>query len=113
VQTWRAHDLVDLRQGDAQDTLGAIAGPIDLLFLDGSNDLYVPVLQMLEDRLSSEAVIAADLSTGDPHHDRYRDYVYDPRNDYVTVEIPVDAGLVVSTRRRVHEGDDCGQTLMT
>lgn len=90
---------VEIRQGDALGTLEEIDWPIDLLFLDGSNDLYVAVLQMLEPRLSSHAVIAADLSHGDPHHVRYRDYLRDPKRGYLSVEIPIDAGLIVSTRR--------------
>ena len=93
--------VVELRHGDARSTLSELTGPVDLLFLDGSNDLYVPVLQLLEHRLSPDAVIAADLSAGDPHHDRYRDHVNDPTGGYVTVEIPVAAGFVVSTRPRV------------
>jgi hypothetical protein len=54
---------------------------------------------MLEPRLGSRPVIVADLGTGDPHHEHYREYVNDPRHEYLTVEIPVDAGLTVSTRR--------------
>ncbi len=69
-----------------------------MLILDGSNDMYVEIMQMLEPRLSARAVIAADVSHGDPHHVRYRDYVSGPRNGYLSVEIPLDAGLVVSTR---------------
>jgi predicted O-methyltransferase YrrM len=90
---------VEIRQGDALGTLEEIDTPIDLLFLDGSNDLYVEVLQMLESRLSLDALIVADLSHGDPHHVRYRDYVRDPERGYLSVEIPIDAGLIVSTRR--------------
>ncbi len=69
-----------------------------MLFLDGSNDMYVEIMRLLEPRLSTRAVIAADLSHGDPHHVRYRDYVSDPGNGYLSVEIPIDAGLAVSTR---------------
>jgi predicted O-methyltransferase YrrM len=91
--------LVEIRQGDAQLTLGDLDEPIAFLFLDGSNDLYVPILQMLEPQLAPHAMIAADLSAGDPHHQRYREYVADPNHGYLSIEIPVDAGLVVSTKR--------------
>jgi predicted O-methyltransferase YrrM len=69
-----------------------------MLFLDGSNDLYIEVLRMLESHLSVRAVVVADLSHGDPHHDQYRDYV-GPGSAFVSVEIPIDAGLLISTRR--------------
>ncbi len=90
---------VEMRQGDARETLGGIEGPIDMLFLDGSNDLYIEILQMLEPQLSTRAVVAADLSHGDPHHLRYREYITEPNGGYLSVEIPIDAGLVISTRQ--------------
>jgi predicted O-methyltransferase YrrM len=90
---------VEIREGDAIETLQSIDGPIDMLFLDGSNDLYVDVLGMLEGQLSPEAVVVADLSHGDPHHRRYREYVARHDSGFFNVEIPVDAGLVVSVRR--------------
>ncbi len=91
--------LVEIRHGDAQTTLRELPDDIDLLLLDGSNDLYLPVLSMLEPRLAPHAPVIADLSHGDPHHARYRDYVTDSESGYLTVEIPVDAGLVVATRQ--------------
>lgn len=90
---------VEMRQGDAHQTLRSIGAKVDMVFLDGSNDLYVEVLQLLEPQLSERAIVAADLSHGDPHHQRYREYVAGADSGYLSVEIPVDAGLVVSTRR--------------
>lgn len=90
---------IEMRQGDALATLADIDRPIEMLFLDGSNDLYLNVLTMLEPRLAPHAVIAADLSQGDPHHAHYRDFVSDLDSGFLSVEIPVDAGLIVSTRR--------------
>ena len=92
-------DPVEVRQGDARVTLAGIDRPIDMLFLDGSNDLYVEVLRQLDSRLSAGSIIVADLSHGDPHHVRYREHVTDARNGFLSVEIPIDAGLVISTRR--------------
>ncbi|HTZ88149.1 MAG TPA: hypothetical protein VMB05_15900 [Solirubrobacteraceae bacterium] len=40
----------------------------------------------------------ADMSHGDPHHERYRDHVNDRALGYLTTEIPLDAGVVISTR---------------
>ncbi len=88
-------DLVELRVGDALFTLADLEGPVDLLFLDGSNDLYVSVLELLAARLSPGAVVVADMSAGDPHHEHYREYV---ASGWVSVELPLDAGLLVSTR---------------
>jgi predicted O-methyltransferase YrrM len=90
-------DLVEVRTGDALDTLGTVDADIDILFLDGSNDLYLPVLELLEPRLSGLALVVADMSHGDPHHARYREYV---SLKYPTTEIPLDAGLVISAASR-------------
>ncbi len=36
------------------------------------------------------------MSSGDPHHVLYRDFVRDPGHGYVTVEVPLDDGVVLS-----------------
>ncbi|UJB72392.1 class I SAM-dependent methyltransferase (plasmid) [Acaryochloris sp. 'Moss Beach'] len=53
-------DLVDLREGNAMDTLASIDDGIDFLLLDGWNDLYLPVLQMVEHKLNKGAYIYTD-----------------------------------------------------
>jgi predicted O-methyltransferase YrrM len=88
-------DLVDLREGDALHTLADVR-EVDLLFLDGWNNLYVAVLELLEPRLSPGAVVVADLSAGDPEQDPFRERMNDPDGGYSTVEVPLDAGVVVS-----------------
>ncbi len=91
---------VEVRAGDALQTLRNIATPIDLLFLDGANDLYLDVLGLLRPHLSATAIIAADMSDGDADHDAYRAHVNDPRNGLLSSEIPIDAGLLISTPAR-------------
>jgi predicted O-methyltransferase YrrM len=88
---------VEVRAGDALETLSDITWPIDLLFLDGANHLYRDVLELVMPRLSPHAVIAADMSEGDLDHDAYRAHVNDPSNRLISTEIAVDAGLVIST----------------
>ena len=46
-------DLVELRVGDARQTLVGLTEPVDLLFLDGSNDLYLRVLKPLSPACAS------------------------------------------------------------
>jgi predicted O-methyltransferase YrrM len=91
-------ELVEIRVGDALESLTDLAVEVDLLFLDRSNDLYLPVLELVEPHLSPSALVIADMSHGDPHHERYRDHVNDPAHGYLTAEIPLDAGLVISAR---------------
>jgi hypothetical protein len=43
----------------------------ELVALDGSNYLYISVLELLEPRLSAHAIVLADMTPGDLHHDKY------------------------------------------
>ncbi|MHB1538125.1 MAG: O-methyltransferase [Solirubrobacteraceae bacterium] len=60
-------DLVEVRVGDALQTLGELAAPIDLLVLDGWNELYLPVLHLVTPSLTLDALVIADLSADDPN----------------------------------------------
>jgi predicted O-methyltransferase YrrM len=69
-----------------------------LLFLDGWNDLYLEILGLVEPSLSGNALVVADMSAGDPHHDRYRARLFDEGSGYRSVEVPLDEGVVLSLR---------------
>lgn len=85
---------VDLRLGDARESLAEIEGLVDLAFLDGRNDLYLDVLTRLEPRLSERAVIVADLSPNDPDLTAYLEYVRS--GSFSRIELPVETGFEVS-----------------
>jgi predicted O-methyltransferase YrrM len=92
-------DLVELRLGDARRTLTDLRGrPVDLLFLDGRNDLYLPVLRLLEPHLAPNGLVAADLNADDPDLDSYLEYVRDPDRGYYSICVALDAGLELSVR---------------
>ena len=88
-------DLVEMRVGDALTTLEDIVA-VDFLFLDGWNNLYEPVVELLQPRLSPGALVVADLSSDDPDQVSYVERMHAPESGYVTVDIPLDAGVVVS-----------------
>ncbi len=91
-------DLVELRAGDALETLVDLPGPVDFLFLDGRNDLYLPVLRLVESHLASNALVAADLNIEDLDLLPYLEYVRDPKQGYFSIEVPLDAGVEISAR---------------
>jgi predicted O-methyltransferase YrrM len=91
-------DLVELRVGDALQTLANLTEPVDLLFLDGRNDLYLPVLRLLEPRLARNALVAADLNVEDPDLLPYLEHVRDPAEGYFSINLPLDAGVELSVR---------------
>lgn len=53
-------DLVEIREGDARETLCDPGGTVDLLLLDGWKDLDLPLLTMLKPALRSGSVVLAD-----------------------------------------------------
>ncbi len=53
-------DVIDLRVGDAMQTLSQNVGEIDFLFLDGWKDLYLPLLHQLENQLVPGAFVYVD-----------------------------------------------------
>jgi predicted O-methyltransferase YrrM len=91
-------DLLELRVGDALQTLANVTESIDMLFLDGWNNLYTAVLELMEPHLAKNALVVADLSEGDTEQLGYQQYVRDPGNGYMSVTLPLDAGVEVSVR---------------
>lgn len=53
-------EFADVRLGDAMETLEKVPEPVDLVFLDGWKDLYLPVLDLLQPKLRPGAVVLAD-----------------------------------------------------
>jgi predicted O-methyltransferase YrrM len=94
-------DRIDLRVGDAFETLANLSDGIALLFLDGWKGLYLPLLRALEPLLVSGAIIVADdtLLLPDLCAD-YVEYVRGATDRYVSVGLPVDDGLEVSVYLR-------------
>ncbi len=52
--------FVDIKIGDAMETLSDHNSPIDFLFLDGWKDLYLPLFKMLEPNFHAKTIIYAD-----------------------------------------------------
>jgi predicted O-methyltransferase YrrM len=91
----RLLDRITILLGDAMRTLNDIPGPIDLVLLDGWKDLYLPVLQSLESRLTIGALIVAD-DINFPSLSAYLEYVRHPANEYISVAFPVADGMEIS-----------------
>lgn len=90
-------DHVDIRPGDAIQTLAEVPGPVGLALLDGWKGLCLPVLRLLEPKLASGSIVVGDDSSFEAMAD-YLAYVRDPANGYVSVEFPVEDGMELSCR---------------
>lgn len=73
-------DLVEIREGDALETLQDVGGTVDLLLVDGAFSLYLPVLKLIEPRLRPGAVILGENAFAPD----YLAYVRDPANGYLS-----------------------------
>lgn len=53
-------DVITVLEGDALSTLAGLDGPVEFVLLDGWKDLYLPVIELLEPRMSTGALVVAD-----------------------------------------------------
>ncbi|WP_213775368.1 class I SAM-dependent methyltransferase [Bradyrhizobium sp. dw_78] len=81
-------DLVDIREGDALETLKDVGGEVDLVLIDGAWSLYLSVLKLIEPQLKAGAVILGENAFAAD----YLDYVRDPENGYVSQSLPLGEG---------------------
>jgi predicted O-methyltransferase YrrM len=94
-------DLIDLRVGDASETLNTLTRDVSVVFLDGWKELYLPVLQLLEPVLWPGALIVADdLNLFPDILASYVAYVRRPGNGYISVTVPIGDAMELSVRTR-------------
>jgi predicted O-methyltransferase YrrM len=88
-------DLIELREGDALQTLARdLPGQIDLVLLDGAKSLYPAVLTLLEEHLRPGALIIADNADRSPG---YLHRVRSATSGYTSVPFAGDVELSMRT----------------
>ena len=92
-------DWVTILQGDARQTLATVDAPVGFVLLDGWKNLYLPVLRLLEPRLTPGALILADdtVSMAEQMPD-YLAYIRDPAHGYLSIPFPESDGLEITCR---------------
>jgi predicted O-methyltransferase YrrM len=94
-------DFVEVRVGDAMETLADPGGDIDLLLIDGSKDLYLPILKMLAPRVRQGGVVLAD-NVLTPFVKKtlaeYVVYMQDPSHGFMSVTVPFQDGFEYSVK---------------
>lgn len=92
---------VTIVEGSALESLKAIQGPFDLVFIDAAKDQYPAYLAAVRDKVRLGGIIAADnVSTDNPNSAGYRNAVLaDPGLDHV--ELSIAGGFWIS--RVTHE----------
>ena len=87
-------ELVDLRVGDARETLKDCGGPLDLVLLDGWKDIELDVLRILLPQLSPGALVFTDnIFTFEADNRGQREFMADPRNGFRAMVLPLKDGM--------------------
>ena len=87
-------DLIDLRVGDARETLKDCGGPLDLVLLDGWKDIELDVLRILKPQLRHGALVFTDnIFTFKADNQGQREYMADPQNGFRAVVLPLKDGM--------------------
>jgi predicted O-methyltransferase YrrM len=94
-------DLIELRVGDARETLTELPAAPDLVLLDGWPDLAIDVLRVLEPNLRAGTLILVDDVTADLGRDVHGpllDYLGDEANGYSSMTLPIADGIELAVR---------------
>ena len=76
-----------------------VAEPVDLLFLDGWKDLYIPVLELVTPRLRPGAVVLADnVRTFKKTLAPFVARVHSGSHGFTSTTLPFTSGLEVAVR---------------
>ncbi len=92
-------ELIDLREGDLQETLKEIDGPVDFMLIDIWTPMARPALELVAPHLRPGAIVLCDNTT--QFRDAYRDYfefVNDPANCLRTTTLPFEGGFELTVR---------------
>ena len=90
-------EFVDVRLGDAQETLQETPGPIDLVLMDGWKDLYLPLVKLLTPRLRPCAVVLGDnIFTFKKSLRPYVEHMQDPQNGFASTTLHLADGFEYS-----------------
>ena len=94
-------DIARILPGDALETLRAVEAPVDLVFLDGRKDLYLPVLKLLKPKLRPGAVILSDnIHSFERQVAPFIEYVQSGTNGFASSTLNISDGMEFSVFQR-------------
>jgi predicted O-methyltransferase YrrM len=92
-------DLIDLREGNALDTLKDCGGPVDFLLVDGFPQFARPIIELMAPQLRPGAIVVCDNVGHFPKGMAdYLDFVRTPSNGFVSTLLPLRGGTEVSVK---------------
>ena len=85
--------LVEIREGDARDTLRDLEGPVDMLLCDGFPPAMLPVLQLVAPHLREGGLVLADnVGAFWAEHDDFLGWLHDPANGFASAMLDLNEG---------------------
>jgi len=91
-------EFIELREGDLQDTLQDVGGPIDFMLVD-IWDVARPALESVSSNLRLGAVVVCDNTEEDANeYGDYFEFVNDPKNRLRTMTLPFRGGFELTVR---------------
>lgn len=92
-------DYVDLREGDARQTLMDCGGPVDFLLIDGWPRLARAIVELMAPQLRPGAMVVCDNVGHFPREfGDYLAFVRDPGNGFVSSLLPLRGGTELSVK---------------
>lgn len=91
-------DYVEIREGDARETLRELGGDVDFALIDGwpvdaGTSLALQVIQLIAPQMQGGAIALNDNAEPD-----YLAWVRDPRNGFRSMSLPIKGGTELSVR---------------
>jgi predicted O-methyltransferase YrrM len=90
-------DFVEIRQGDARETLSDLGGPVDFVLIDGwpgeEPSLSLQVMRVVAPQVRLGGIVMNDNAEPD-----YLEYVRDPANGFRSLSLPLKGGTELSVK---------------
>lgn len=91
--------FVDVRVGDARETLRNTGGPVDFLLLDSWIPLVRPVIDAVAPQLRQGAIVVCDnVEMYEREYGDYTSFVRNPKNGFRSVLLSHEGGLEISVK---------------
>jgi predicted O-methyltransferase YrrM len=91
--------FVELRVGDARETLKQAGGPVDFLLLDSWIPMVRPVIDVMAPQLRPRAIVVCDnVERYEREYADYTSFVRDPKNGFRSVLLSHQGGFEISVK---------------
>ena len=90
--------LVDIRQGDARDTLRDLGGPVDFMLVDGWPSPYEPSLARQVIEIVAAQIRIGGLVMNDNAEPDYLEYIRNPAHGFRSMTLPIKGSTELSVK---------------